>query len=406
MNFENDYLEENKPISVNLAENTKTTKQENNSEFIDNRPEAIEARKLQEMADNSPQAIEARKLQEMADSSPKILENQKMQELWQDIIEENQEQIQKASKIQTIFEKNKEASLPDLKNAMEKTPIAKNIEQQKHDGDHYSWCINKNTGEYEWVSCEQMQPHHIDVGAYKVVYDKECKTIYVYYKDNPTPIEELYMTMVTMKGKDGNTFKHYNDDRAAKFSMICAELGGSILKSDNPLHEALIISASIDNRLLVEQLDSEFKEKETFTKENLRQMHGDNTYQSLFSEKQYNAVKYPAYQDFEYGMNKRTSDETTQKVGLSTVYNAMDNPVYKLQSLGLEDAPEILGYAHSGNPALYKNKDIDFSNLETHKMSRVVGSEYLGKDLKEYHQKNNINLDKNGTMENYHPPTY
>lgn len=105
-------------------------------------------------------------------------------------------------------------------------------------------------------------------------------------------------------------------------------------------------------------------------------------------------------------MNKRTSDKTAQKVGLATVYNAMDNPVSKLQSLGLKDAPEILGYAHSGSPSLFKNKEIDFSGVKTNKMSRVVGSEYYGKDLKEYHEKNTTKIDNDGTMENYQYPTY
>ena len=39
-------------------------------QFVDNRPEAIQLRKLQEMADNSPQAKQAAQLQAMIDRSP------------------------------------------------------------------------------------------------------------------------------------------------------------------------------------------------------------------------------------------------------------------------------------------------------------------------------------------------
>jgi len=355
--------------------------------------------------DNSLQAIETRELQDFISNTPEVLEGVKYQESIQQVVGDNQENIKTASRIQGILEESKEASLKDLKKAMVKSKET-DLAKEEITDEEYSWCINKKTGEYEWVSCDKKLPYHIDVGAYKVIYDDTCRTIYVYYKNDPEPVEELYMTMVEKEDEKGNIYKHYNDDRAAKFSMICAELGGSILKEDNPLNEALIISASMDNRLLSEELEPKFKEKEVFTDENLREQHGDGSYQSLFKESQYNAVTAKSYQDFEYGLNKRTSNVAAQKVGLATVYNAMDNPVSKLQSLGLEDAPEVLGYAHSGNPSLFKNKEIDFSSLKTHNMSRVVGSEYYGKDLEEYHQKNNIEIYKNGTMEDYQYPTY
>lgn len=359
----------------------------------------------QVFVDNSSEAIEAKRLQEIADNSPETLEGLQYQESIQEVIDESQENIKTASKIQEILESSNEATVSDLKNAMIKSPTVSHKDKQ-NTNEEYSWCINSNTGEYEWIACDDKQAYHIDVGAYKVVYDEECKTVYAYYQNNPEPVEELYMAMVTTKDKNGKLYKHYNDDRAAKFSMICAELGGSILKTDNPFNEALIISASLDNRLIVEGLNLKFKQKEKFSSEKLRERHGDNTYQSLFKEKQYNAVRYPSYQDFEYGMDKRTSDKVAQKVGMATVYNAMDNPVYKLQALGLKEASEILGYAHEGNPSLYKNKEIDFSSLETHNMSRIVGSEYYGQGLEEYHKKNNSKIDYEGTMDNYQYPTY
>lgn len=388
MGSKKDYEKENTGVT-NFNQNKTSSSGNDLSEFVDNSPEGIEARRLQELANNSPETTKGLQYQESI----------------QEVIEESQGNIKTASKIQGILESSNEASLDDLKRAMVKSSTTDQEEQQITNGE-YSWCINKNTGQYEWVACDERQSHHIDVGAYKVIYDEECRTIYVYYQNNPEPIDELYMTMVTKKDENGKLYKHYNDDRAAKFSMICAELGGSILKTDNPFNEALIISASMDNRLLSEQLDPKFKEKEVFTKEKLRKQHGEGSYQSLFKESQYNAVTAKSYQDFEYGMNRRTSDETAQKVGLATVYNSMDNPVSKLQSLGLTDAPEILGYAHSGSPSLFKNKEIDFSSIETHNMSRVVGSEYYGKYLKKYHQENNVKLYSDGTMHNYQYPTY
>ena len=49
------------------------------SDFVDNRPEAIQLARLQEMADNSPQAANAALLQAMADSSPQAANAARLQ---------------------------------------------------------------------------------------------------------------------------------------------------------------------------------------------------------------------------------------------------------------------------------------------------------------------------------------
>jgi hypothetical protein len=73
MGLEKDYEKESTGLT-NINQES-TSKNENDaSGFVDNSPEAIEARKLQEAADNSTDAIEARRMQEVADSSSESIE--------------------------------------------------------------------------------------------------------------------------------------------------------------------------------------------------------------------------------------------------------------------------------------------------------------------------------------------
>lgn len=69
MNTHADKTQENKSQSVANGISQKQSSDKSTFQFVDNRPEAIAQRKLQEMANNSPQAKQATQLQEMASNS-------------------------------------------------------------------------------------------------------------------------------------------------------------------------------------------------------------------------------------------------------------------------------------------------------------------------------------------------
>jgi hypothetical protein len=67
MNTHADKTQENKSQSVSNGESQMQGGGESTFQFVDNRPEAVTQRKLQEMANNSPQVKQLRALQEIAD---------------------------------------------------------------------------------------------------------------------------------------------------------------------------------------------------------------------------------------------------------------------------------------------------------------------------------------------------
>lgn len=73
MNNHADKTQENKSRSVANEASQKLSSCESAFQFVDNRPEAIALRKLQEMANNSHQARRLRAFQEMANYSPQAL---------------------------------------------------------------------------------------------------------------------------------------------------------------------------------------------------------------------------------------------------------------------------------------------------------------------------------------------
>jgi hypothetical protein len=70
MNTHTDKTQENKSQSVSAAGSQVQSGGESTFQFVDNRPEAIAQRKLQEMANNSPQVSQLRAFQGMANNSP------------------------------------------------------------------------------------------------------------------------------------------------------------------------------------------------------------------------------------------------------------------------------------------------------------------------------------------------
>ena len=72
MNTHADKTQENKSQSVSHGVSQMQSGGESTFQFVDNRPEAVTQRKLQEMADNSPQVQQLRAFQEMANNSPQV----------------------------------------------------------------------------------------------------------------------------------------------------------------------------------------------------------------------------------------------------------------------------------------------------------------------------------------------
>ncbi|MDX2508987.1 MAG: hypothetical protein QNK28_05475 [Desulfobacterales bacterium] len=79
MNTHADKTQENKSQSVAEGLFKKQSSGESTFQFVDNRPEAVAQRKLQEMANNSPQAMQLRAFQEMANDNPKAMPSAQLQ---------------------------------------------------------------------------------------------------------------------------------------------------------------------------------------------------------------------------------------------------------------------------------------------------------------------------------------
>lgn len=70
MNTHADKTQENKRQSVSAAGSQMQSSGESTFQFVDNRPEAVAQRKLQELANNSPSAMQLKAIQKMANSNP------------------------------------------------------------------------------------------------------------------------------------------------------------------------------------------------------------------------------------------------------------------------------------------------------------------------------------------------
>ena len=74
MNTHADKSQENKSQSVANAVSQKSSSGESTFQFLDNRPEAVAQRKLQEMANNSIQAMQLKAFQEMVNNSSRAVQ--------------------------------------------------------------------------------------------------------------------------------------------------------------------------------------------------------------------------------------------------------------------------------------------------------------------------------------------
>lgn len=111
MNTHVDQTKENKSQAVSASSSQMQSGGESTFQFVDNRPEAIAQRKLQEMANNSPQVSQLRALQEMANNSPQVNQAAQLQAMADNHSAQQQQLIQK---------KENNTGLPDnLKTGME-----------------------------------------------------------------------------------------------------------------------------------------------------------------------------------------------------------------------------------------------------------------------------------------------
>jgi hypothetical protein len=111
MNTHADKTEKNKSQTVTAETSQLQSGGKSTFQFVDNRPEAIAQRKLQEMANNSPQVSQLKAFQDMANNSPQAKQMTQLQAMADNYTAQQQQTIQK---------KENNTGLPDnLKTGME-----------------------------------------------------------------------------------------------------------------------------------------------------------------------------------------------------------------------------------------------------------------------------------------------
>lgn len=95
MNTHADKTQENKSQSVANAVSHRQSSSESTFQFVDNRPEAVAQRKLQELANNSPRARQLKAIQEIANKSPQVKQAAQLQEMANNYSAQQQIPIQK-----------------------------------------------------------------------------------------------------------------------------------------------------------------------------------------------------------------------------------------------------------------------------------------------------------------------
>lgn len=111
MNTHADQTQENKSQAVSAVDSQIQSGGESTFQFVDNRPEAVAQRKLQEMAYNSPRAMKLKAFQDVAKNSPQAKQTAQLQSMADNSSYQQQQPIQK---------KENNTGLPDnLKTGME-----------------------------------------------------------------------------------------------------------------------------------------------------------------------------------------------------------------------------------------------------------------------------------------------
>ena len=111
MNTHADKTQENKSQAVSAVDSQMQSSGESSFQFVDNRPEAVAQRKLQEIANNSPQVSQLRAFQDMVNNSPQAKHTAQLQAIADNHSAQQRQPIQK---------KENNTGLPDsLKTGME-----------------------------------------------------------------------------------------------------------------------------------------------------------------------------------------------------------------------------------------------------------------------------------------------
>lgn len=105
------------------------------------------------------------------------------------------------------------------------------------------WYVNEKSGDYQWYEGSSAHKGFTHVGENKVTFNSNKNQVEVFHLQEIKPLEIISMAVETdINGK----FVRYKDNRAARFAMSSAELGGSEGSTE---FDALVISASMTNRL-------------------------------------------------------------------------------------------------------------------------------------------------------------
>ena len=105
MNTHADKTQENKSQSVLSDHSQMQSGGESTFQFVDNRPEAVAQRKLQEMANNSPRAMQLKAFQEMANNSPEAKQAAQLQAMAKEYSAHQQPLIQKSHPLTEVAQK-------------------------------------------------------------------------------------------------------------------------------------------------------------------------------------------------------------------------------------------------------------------------------------------------------------
>ncbi|MBK6265254.1 hypothetical protein JKA74_09400 [Marivirga sp. S37H4] len=102
-----DKAQDNKSQSVSASSFQIQSGSESTFQFVDNRPEAIAQRKLQEMVNNSPKAIQFKAFQDMANNNPEVVQLKKLANDKLNVVGENHDESKERRDLEISFSKSK-----------------------------------------------------------------------------------------------------------------------------------------------------------------------------------------------------------------------------------------------------------------------------------------------------------
>jgi hypothetical protein len=223
MNTHADKTQKNKSQAVSALDSQMQSGDASTFQFVDNRPEAIAQRKLQEIANNSPRAIQMRAFQNMANSSPQVNQAAQLQSMADNSSSQQQQPIQK---------KENNTGLPDnLKTGMENlSGMSLDDVKVHHNSDKPAQLHAHAYAEGTDIHLASGQGKHLPHEAWHVVQQKQGRV-------KPT---------MQMKGK-----VNVNADRGLEKE---ADIMGAKALSISALNERNTIQRKVTNNAVVQRL--------------------------------------------------------------------------------------------------------------------------------------------------------